>query len=64
MMNEELEDIEIIEIKEEGKKYKLNFAMLLAEVRRRRLFTGNNKIIIRVGAYKCIFEVLEENFDD
>ena len=62
-MKKQLEDIEIIDFIEKGQRYKLNFSMLLATVLQRRLMTGNDKITIRIGAYKCEFKVLKENFD-
>ena len=59
-----METIKVISIHEDEIEYTMNFAMLLAEVRRRRSVGQGNKILIKVGAYKCMFEVLEENFVD
>ena len=56
-----MEKIRLIEYKEEGKEYEMTFSMLLSHIRQQRLITGKNYQYIKVGAYTCKVEVLEEN---
>jgi len=59
----DLEKIKLIEIKELEQEFEMTFSMLVAHIRQKRLMTGENYQFIKVGAYKCKFEVLEENFE-
>ena len=63
-MKKELEKIRLIEEKEEETSHEMTFSMLLAHVSMNRLINGKNYQLLKVGAYKCKFEVLEENFKD
>lgn len=51
-----MEEVTIIDIEEKETKYKANLAMLLTEANRH-----GGKLLIKVGAYKMLLKVLDDN---